>query len=475
MEYCKVQNYSMKCRLYPNKEQAEYIDRAINAVRLYTNMCIYNLFNYFDGTNESKDKNGNIVHWINLKHFTKKSYLENARLKDSRVNDVPANALSGQNGCISTDLKKRLLQAETIYDRAAKEKAKKEGKKYKRNVPTIENLSNKIKYPVEKLIPPYYSKRNPRMSFTYQEDVFKKISVSENKNVFYIKLMGTKTNKINSAIKIRGWNQKIRFGSEHNMDFLEWIEYCRNTNANKRMTVCVKKDNRGYYWIIFKIPECYVATNNIKEEEKIGIDVGIKDIIITSDSLKFENKRFKQKVKRKIKALNRRISRRMGWANISFRELYKVNRTTKVSKRYDKTVKRLSKIHGKIANKRDVYNNEITKQIVDAYSFIGVETLQVSNMFRNRHLSFALSDACMGDILTKLNYKAKWHRRILVAIDQWKPSTKRCSHCGYIRPKISLSTREWSCPECNTHHDRDVNAAKNILYYALLLYEEENK
>ena len=93
-------------------------------------------------------------------------------------------------------------------------------------------------------------------------------------------------------------------------------------------------------------------------------------------------------------------------------------------------------------------------------------------MYRNRRLANALSDAAMGEILQMLKYKADWYGRILVPIDQWSPSSKRCSKCGYIRPKLTLDIREWTCPECGSYLDRDINAAQNILYYAEQIAKE---
>ena len=169
------------------------------------------------------------------------------------------------------------------------------------------------------------------------------------------------------------------------------------------------------------------------------------------------------------------MSRRQGSSNEEFRDGYKQNKDMIVSKTYQRTQLKLSKLHRKIARKRENYNHNITTKIINTYSFIGIETLNVTGMFRNRHLSNALSDAAMGEILSMLKYKAEWYDRIIQPISQWSPSSKRCSCCGYIRPKLGLHIREWQCPKCGTIHDRDVNAAINILYYALLIYYGEEK
>ena len=94
---------------------------------------------------------------------------------------------------------------------------------------------------------------------------------------------------------------------------------------------------------------------------------------------------------------------------------------------------------------------------------IAVESLAVKNMVRNRHLAKSISDAGWGEFLRQLEYKAKWYGRELIGIDRWYPSSKRCSDCGHVQDKMPLSVRSWTCPECGSIHDRDVNAARNVL------------
>lgn len=465
MEYKKIQNYSMKCRLYPNKEQAEAIDRAIYAVQLYINGCTYNLFTNFDCTNAKKDKDGKTVHWIKpgLNDFVSASYKNNFMIQDGRIADVPAAALTTNIGAVLTDMKKRLLTSETVWEKNARIEAKKRGEKKCRTKKKIDTVSSsRFKYPAESLVPRYYNDNSPRRSYTYTE-VYSKIKFGENDNVFWITL-----NKIDSPVKVRGWNKHLQFGENHEMNFREFVD------GNKdKVTVCIKKDNCGDYWIIFKIKECWNLYDETKtSEDKVGLDVGIKCSIAMSDGKIYENPRFKKQMKRKERRLNRKLSRRWGSANEEFREAHKGEKHPQCSKRYMEVRKQLSRLRRKVADRRNDYNNKITKEIVMEHGFIAVETLQVSNMFRNKHLAYALSDVAMGDILAKIAYKSAWYGRVLSPIDRWSPSSKRCSCCGYVRPKMTLSVREWTCPECKTFHDRDVNAAKNILYYGILAYED---
>ena len=119
------------------------------------------------------------------------------------------------------------------------------------------------------------------------------------------------------------------------------------------------------------------------------------------------------------------------------------------------------------ARRRENYNHNVTLDIVNNASFIGIESLNVKGMMANHHLAYALNDAAMSDVLSKLKYKSEWRHVPIKEIGQWEPSSKTCSVCGYKRKNLSLSVREWTCSECGSHHDRDVNAAINIRNFAL--------
>lgn len=260
-------------------------------------------------------------------------------------------------------------------------------------------------------------------------------------------------------VKVRGWNQSVRFGLNQDLDFVSYAM----SDPKKQVTVTVSKDNCGDYWICFKLQNVYKPMA-VQQHGEIGIDVGVKDIAICSDGKKYINKKFKKAEKEHVRAINRRMSRRQGWANEEFRAAYKLDLNLKPSKLYEDMVLSNAKLQRKIARRREYENHHITTEIVANHSYIAVETLNVSGMFRNRHLANALSDAAMGTILAMMDYKSQWYNREIHAINQWTPSSKRCSCCGYILPKLSLSVREWTCPNCKTHHDRDINASKNILY-----------
>lgn len=413
----------MKCRLYPNKTVAKNIDDAIYAIQCFYNCTVWEIYNNHACTNEKDEiskgnKTGNTVHFVDFKQIGSVSWKKKMISEHPAIACGVSSAITCKSGVIA-DMKKSFG-----------------------------------KNPIEKQKPTYYCKQKPRTSYSYQ-DTFSKLKETSNYNVIEISLA-----KVGTA-KIRGWNKEIRFNADGSCNF---IEFARK-NPKNQVTVTVSKDNCGNYWICFKLQNIYKSMS-IANKNMVGVDVGIKDIAILSDGTKFENKKYKKAAKDYKKAINRRLSRRQGWANEDFRKKHKADPTIKPSKRYERVKLSNAKLERKIARRRNWYNHQISHRIVESHEYIAVETLNVSGMFRNKHIANALSDAAMGSILVMINYKALWYGRTIKAINQWTPSSKRCNSCGYIRPKMLLTTREWDCPVCHIHHDRDINAAKNIKYFA---------
>ncbi len=143
----------------------------------------------------------------------------------------------------------------------------------------------------------------------------------------------------------------------------------------------------------------------------------------------------------------------------------RTSKETKVkgsNNRYKARLK-VAKLYEKVSNIRRDNLNKVTIKLIQENQLITVETLNVKGMMKNHNLAQAIGDASWGELVRQLEYKANWYGRTLVKIDQWFPSSKRCSSCGHTLRKLLLSIREWDCPECETHHDRDTNAALNIL------------
>jgi putative transposase len=179
---------------------------------------------------------------------------------------------------------------------------------------------------------------------------------------------------------------------------------------------------------------------------QIGIDLGITSLVALSTGEKVANpKGFKAK-RVKLRRVQKSLSRKQKGSNNRYKARLKV-----------------AKVHEQISDARKDFLHKLTTQLVRENQTIAVEDLAVKNMVKNHKLALAISDASWGELVRQLEYKCDWYGRNFVKIDRWFPSSKRCGHCGHVVEKLPLNIREWDCPKCMAHHDRDVNAAKNIL------------
>ena len=190
----------------------------------------------------------------------------------------------------------------------------------------------------------------------------------------------------------------------------------------------------------------------IDPDKTIGIDTGLKHYVVTSDGLTDEPTHYAKEQKRKLKLLSRRLSKK----EIGSRQF-------RVLKR------RIARLHQHISNKRHDHIHKLTHYLAyeNQATTICVEDLNVTGMVKNKHLAYNLQDASIGEFYRQLEYKCKWAGKNYIKIDRFAPSSKTCSHCGHVYRQLTLKDREWTCPVCGTHHDRDLNAAVNIKHFGL--------
>ncbi len=208
-------------------------------------------------------------------------------------------------------------------------------------------------------------------------------------------------------------------------------------------TVTISKDAAGRYFVSCLCefePASLPITSSM-----VGIDVGLKDLFVTDTGFRSGNPRHTAKYAARPALLQRRLSKK-----------------AKGSKNRAKAHLKVARLHAKIADCRLDALHKATRKLINDNQVVCVESLKVRNMIRNPSLSKAIADASWGELVRQLRYKGEWAGRSVVAIDQFFPSSKRCSCCGFIMKKMPLDVRKWQCPECGTDHDRDVNAARNI-------------
>ncbi|MFZ1027295.1 MAG: RNA-guided endonuclease TnpB family protein [Limnoraphis robusta] len=210
-------------------------------------------------------------------------------------------------------------------------------------------------------------------------------------------------------------------------------------------TITVKLDPSGRWFVSLRIDD--PTDHKLKPvDKKVGIDLGISSLLTTSDGVKVSNPKHFDKLYKKLRRAQKSLSRK-----------------TKGSLNRERARVKVARIQAKIADSRRDQTHKLTTQLMSENQTIVVEDLAVKNMVKNHKLARAISDANWGELVRQLDYKASWYGRELIKIDRWFPSSKRCSNCGYIAEKMSLNVREWDCPKCNSHHDRDINASINIL------------
>ena len=199
-----------------------------------------------------------------------------------------------------------------------------------------------------------------------------------------------------------------------------------------------------------------------KTNSSIGVDLGISDFAILSTGEKITNPRFLASLSKKLAKEQKRLSRRALVAQ-------KEGRKLSDSKNYQKQRIKVAKLHEKIANQRKDFLNKLSTTLIKNHDVICIEDLSSKNLMKNHKLAKSIGDVSWSEFVRMLEYKSNWYEKKISKISHWYPSSQICSDCGFSSGKKSLSIREWTCMNCGSHHDRDINASINILNEGLRL------
>lgn len=213
-------------------------------------------------------------------------------------------------------------------------------------------------------------------------------------------------------------------------------------------TVTLSRDTAGRYFVSILLEEEIAPLPATTAQ--VGIDLGLHDLVVLDSGEKVGTPRFFQKDETTLAKAQRRLAKKkLG------------------SKNRDKARRTVARIHARIADRRRDFTHKLSTRIIRENQTICIESLRVKAMAKHPTLAKAIHDVGWGEFLRQLEYKATWYGRTLVKIDRWYPSSKRCHACGHVLDSLSLDIRRWTCPTCGAVHDRDVNAAKNILAVGL--------
>ena len=269
----------------------------------------------------------------------------------------------------------------------------------------------------------YSSKRSYRTNYitsTYKGRKYENIKVDLKRKVITLPKL--------KEVKIRGYR---------NLESL----------PGRIINATISEYSSGKYYVSVLVEVNHLVAKIIPKRI-VGIDLGIKDVVITSDGEKIKNEKIIEKYEKRIKRKQRELARR-----------------EKGSSNYYKTKKKIAILFQKLKNARKYFIHQIAKKLVLENDIIVSETLKVKEMIEEKKFSKSLTDVRLSEICRILEYKAKYYGKRYIQIDSYYPSSQECSKCGYKNEKVKeLSVRNWNCPECGSYHDRDINASQNILF-----------
>lgn len=213
----------------------------------------------------------------------------------------------------------------------------------------------------------------------------------------------------------------------------------------KQATISKTPTGKYFASVLFELNHIEKQKPKILSETTIGIDLGIKDFLITSNGDKINNPKYLKNAISKLKFVQSKYSKNKG----------------------KRTKQKLAKLHEKVANQRLDFLHKVSIKLIRENQTIALETLQIKNMVKNHKLAQSIIDVSWGKFIEMLKYKAEWYCKDIIRIGTFEPSSKTCSNCGRINKDLKLSDRNWNCNHCKINHDRDINAAINIKNFAL--------